>query len=291
MTTSTIKAVTLIGLGAMGQALAQALLQQGFKVTVWNRNAAKAAPLQAAGAIVAATAQEAVSASPVVITCITDYHISRSIMHTQEVAAALKGKTWVELSSGTPKEARDQEAWARANDIHYLDGAILATPDQIGRPNTSLFVSGSKTAYDNSEAPLKAIAGALQYMGEDSGAASTWDMGFLAVLFGAMSGFFHGGRVFEAEGLTIGALGNMIPLIAPALGEMLKHQGDTIQSGSYNVPYSSLDLCAGSIDLFIKHAEEAGISSEVPSSIKKIFKRAQDAGYGGEQVAAAYKTY
>ena len=42
--------ISVIGLGAMGSALARTLLQNNYAVTVWNRSADKAAPLAEAGA-------------------------------------------------------------------------------------------------------------------------------------------------------------------------------------------------------------------------------------------------
>ena len=42
--------VTLIGLGAMGSALAHAFLRAGHTITVWNRNQSKAEPFVAIGA-------------------------------------------------------------------------------------------------------------------------------------------------------------------------------------------------------------------------------------------------
>ena len=47
------KSVAMIGLGNMGSALAEALLANGYKLTVWNRTTSKAAPLGEAGAEVA----------------------------------------------------------------------------------------------------------------------------------------------------------------------------------------------------------------------------------------------
>ncbi|MFD0476016.1 NAD(P)-binding domain-containing protein [Nonomuraea thailandensis] len=41
--------VTVIGLGSMGTALAGAFTRAGHPTTVWNRTAAKAAPLVAVG--------------------------------------------------------------------------------------------------------------------------------------------------------------------------------------------------------------------------------------------------
>jgi 3-hydroxyisobutyrate dehydrogenase-like beta-hydroxyacid dehydrogenase len=55
--------VSVLGLGAMGSALAKALVAAGHETTVWNRSAGKELP----GAHVTTTAGEAVRASPVVV--------------------------------------------------------------------------------------------------------------------------------------------------------------------------------------------------------------------------------
>ncbi|HEU4538469.1 MAG TPA: NAD(P)-binding domain-containing protein, partial [Polyangiaceae bacterium] len=47
---STVSSTTIIGLGQMGATLARLLLERGAPVTVWNRTAARAAPLAALGA-------------------------------------------------------------------------------------------------------------------------------------------------------------------------------------------------------------------------------------------------
>ena len=51
--------VSVIGLGRMGSALATSLLEDHYKVTVWNRTAAKAEPVVQAGATLVASVNEA----------------------------------------------------------------------------------------------------------------------------------------------------------------------------------------------------------------------------------------
>ena len=51
--------VAVIGLGAMGSRIARRFLDAGHELTVWNRDAAKAEPLVAAGASAAQTPAEA----------------------------------------------------------------------------------------------------------------------------------------------------------------------------------------------------------------------------------------
>jgi 3-hydroxyisobutyrate dehydrogenase-like beta-hydroxyacid dehydrogenase len=281
--------VSVIGLGAMGSALAQALLHNGYSVTVWNRTSAKAEPLVREGAVLAPSVAAAVSASPVVLVCVEDYKITRSILATEEVAHALADRVLVELSSGTPQDARDAEAWALERGVDYLDGAIMATPSQIGRPDTPIFVSGAESAFRRSEPVLRSLAGNLIYMGESVGSAAAWDLATLSSLFGAIVGFFHGARIFESEGLHVGDLGSMIADISPLLGEMIKHAGDVIQTGIFDRPQSSVKTCTVAFELFVKQAREAGINSEFPTFGLGLFKKAIAAGYGEEEVAALIK--
>jgi 3-hydroxyisobutyrate dehydrogenase-like beta-hydroxyacid dehydrogenase len=194
--------VSVIGLGVMGSALVRTLLSHGYRVTVWNRTSAKAEPLVRDGAVLARSAAATVGASPIVLVCVENYKATHNILGTEEVAPALAGRVLVELSSGTPQDARDAEAWARKRGVDYLDGAIMATPSQIGRPDTPIFVSGAETAFRRSEPVLKTLAGNLIYMGESVGSAAAWDLATLSCLFGAILGFFHGARIFESEGLA-----------------------------------------------------------------------------------------
>ena len=53
--------VALLGTGLLGSAFVEALLRNGHTVRVWNRTAAKAAPLVALGATLSATPAEAVT--------------------------------------------------------------------------------------------------------------------------------------------------------------------------------------------------------------------------------------
>jgi 3-hydroxyisobutyrate dehydrogenase-like beta-hydroxyacid dehydrogenase len=57
--------VTILGMGAMGRALATALVKAGHEVTTWNRTPGRTVP----GAQEAPTAHEAVEASPLVVRC------------------------------------------------------------------------------------------------------------------------------------------------------------------------------------------------------------------------------
>jgi len=98
--TATAQTVSVIGLGAMGAALAKALLAAKHRVTVWNRTASKSVAFGEVGARIAHSVAEAIDASQVVIVCVLDYGASDSLLCTPDVAARLKGKTIIQLTTG-----------------------------------------------------------------------------------------------------------------------------------------------------------------------------------------------
>src|SRR5215211_5825717 len=82
--------VTIIGLGNMGSALVRALLGNGHAVTMWNRSSEKAAPLVDIGAALAPSPSAAITDSPIIMVCVTNYAAANHIF--EEVAANLPGK-------------------------------------------------------------------------------------------------------------------------------------------------------------------------------------------------------
>ncbi|MCE7003518.1 NAD(P)-binding domain-containing protein [Kibdelosporangium philippinense] len=83
--------VTVIGLGLMGKALAEAFREAGHPTTAWNRTAGKAV-------YQVASVSEAVSASQLVIACLTTYEATMSAL----APADLSGRTLITLNTGDP---------------------------------------------------------------------------------------------------------------------------------------------------------------------------------------------
>ncbi|KOS62961.1 NAD(P)-dependent oxidoreductase [Lysinibacillus agricola] len=281
--------VSVIGLGSMGAALARVLLQSGHQVTVWNRSIARAEPLIEDGAMLASSIDKAISASKVSIICVSDYKASYSILDTEEVKAAIKGKVLVQLSTGSPQQARDNEKWAKDNNVDYLDGAIASSPLQMGKMESTIFTSGSITAFQQSEPFLKSLAGNIPYLGEQVSAASSTELAFLSYLFGSYIGFFHAARILESDGLRVDSFGSMIENVSQVVGEVIKYESEVVQTESYDNAQSSINMCMTTVELFMEQAREAGINNEFPNFAHGLFKKALDAGYGNEELGALIK--
>lgn len=284
-----MKQATVIGLGQMGATLAQLLLDSGYRVTVWNRTAAKADALVAQGAVLAPSALAAVSASPVVIVCVRDYAATHDILGSDEIAAAFEGKLLLQLTTGGVQEARDSDAWARAHGAAYLDGAIQAAPAHMGKPDTPILVSGTQATYLGHENLLRIFGGGLTYLGDDAGAANAMDMATLSYIYGTTIGFIHGARIAETEGFGVDKYGALVAQIAPSFAGFLKYEGDVIHSGDFTVSQSPLKISTEATERIAKAARASGINDEIPSFVAGLFERAQKAGYGDEEIAALIK--
>jgi len=96
--------VGVAGLGNMGAAIAERLIETGDKVTVWNRSAEKCKPLAAAGASVAASAAALASAVDSVITILTDAAAIDAVYGGPSglLAGDVKDKLFVEMSTVPP---------------------------------------------------------------------------------------------------------------------------------------------------------------------------------------------
>ncbi|MGW7077741.1 NAD(P)-dependent oxidoreductase [Streptomyces sp. NPDC054866] len=272
--------VTVLGLGAMGQALAGAFVKAGHPTTVWNRTPGKGDDLVARGAARTATAAEAVGASDLVVVCLYDYEVSQAVLGP--IAAELSGRALVNLTSDTPERSREAAAWAAGHGIDYLDGAILVPVTVIGTPDALLFHSGPKSVYERHEGTLKALGGNTVYLGEDHGLAAVYDNALLDFFWTSMSGLVHAFALAGADGVKgvelAPYLSALIGILPPAIEEM----GAEVDSGHYPGEQAPLATEAVNVDHVIHASERRGLDVGALTGIKAVLDRAIAKGHGAD---------
>ncbi|PTT48625.1 NAD(P)-dependent oxidoreductase [Aeromonas sp. HMWF016] len=279
--------LSVIGLGAMGSALATTLLKAGHPVTVWNRSAAKAAPLQALGATLAPSVGAAIAASDITLVCVDNYTVSQQLL--DEAIDAVADKLLVQLSTGSPQGARALESWSHARGARYLDGAILCFPDQIGTSDASIICSGASTAFSDAEPVLRLLAPTLDHVAEAVGAAAAQDCAVAAYFAGGLLGALHGALICEAEGLPVAKVCAQFSELSPILGGDVAHLGKTLASGDFDHPYASLKTWSAAISRLAGHASDAGIDSRFPRFAADLFEEGVAQGFGQQEVSALIK--
>lgn len=279
--------ITVIGLGAMGSALARTLLEAGRNVTVWNRSPEKIQPLVALGARGSSNFGEALAASPRVIVCLPDYDTTTELFEQSDVLPLLNGHTVIQLSTATPKEAVISEKWFGDHGASYLDGAILCWPGNIGTATGQIVVAGPEPVFADCRADLQHLAGDLRYLGQNIRAPATLDLAFLSRTVGIIFGSIHGALVCEAEGVPVSEFTALLPAndrAVPLTQAINDGSFDTITKAG-----ASVDVAGSAVTRMQQQANDAGINSELPDLMCDWVKRAQNAGYGSQETAAVIK--
>ncbi|MFE6412650.1 NAD(P)-dependent oxidoreductase [Streptomyces sp. NPDC057837] len=277
------QAVTVLGLGQMGAALAATLLDRGHPTTVWNRTPDKAAPLVERGARAAATPQEAIAASPLVIACVLDHDALHTVV--DPVADALRGRTLVNLTSGSPEQAREAVAWAGSLGAGYLDGAIMTTPPGVGDPAMMFLYSGSQEIFDTHRPTLAALGDPL-YLGTDPGLASLYDAALLGLMWSTMTGWLHGTALVGAEGTPAAAYTPVAIRWLTAVAGFLTRYASQVDAGRYPGDDATVDVQIAAIGHLIHAAQDRGIDNALPELLRTLMEKAGAAGHGQDSYAA-----
>lgn len=272
--------VTMIGLGAMGSALARAFIGAGHSVTIWNRTAARMQPLLSLGATAAHSPADAAMASPVCVVCIDNYGTTRRLIEGAGMLPSLSGRTLVQLSTGTPAEARDLSSWLATHGVNVLDGAILPYPDGIGAKHAQILFAGSADLYRSCKPTLDCLGGDLRHVSGEVGAAAVLDMAMLTHQLSNYLGVWHGARACEAEGIDVDVFASLFPPSDPAA-----HLAWRIHKADYDNPGATLEVWNAALDRIVEHTRSAKINREIPELISSLFRRAIALGHGRSDIA------
>ncbi|MFD7938809.1 NAD(P)-dependent oxidoreductase [Streptomyces sp. NPDC059755] len=273
MTQNTVEksAVTLLGLGAMGAALARTWLAAGHPLIVWNRNPHRSAALAAEGARVADSAAEAVAASTLVVVCLLD----DASVDEALAGVDLTDRDLVNLTTSTPAQARARAEWARERGARYLDGGIMAVPPMIGVPEAGgyVFYSGSRELFERHQETLGVPAGTT-YVGEDAGFAALHDVALLSAMYGMFAGSAHAFALIRKEDIDPASLAPLLADWLVAMAPAVHRTADRLRSGDYTKDVASpLAMQVAGTPTLLSTAEQQGVSPELLSPYFDLMRR------------------
>ncbi|KAH6617469.1 hypothetical protein F5144DRAFT_660790 [Chaetomium tenue] len=204
--------ITSIGIGNMGAALASALLKgpNPPQLTIWNRTADRpqVKALVTQGATFEPSLSAAIARSTTILICLLDYAAITTALaplsttptdnNNNNTPGPLAGKTIINLTNGTPTQARAMATTLTAlGAAAYFDGGIMVTPQLVGTPAAFVILSSGGVSQaefeDGGVAALLQPVGKVEYVaGDDAGAASLYDVAALTAMYGMFMGAFTG---------------------------------------------------------------------------------------------------
>jgi len=148
--------VTVIGLGAMGSAIARRLLDTGIPVGVWNRTRQRTLALAERGATAFDDPRDAVQAATVVLTLLPTAEAVRQLMIEQGVIDEMSpGAVWAQMGTigveGT--EGLNAEVQVRRPDLAFVDAPVSGSRQPAESGQLLVLSSGP----DEAEEALKPV--------------------------------------------------------------------------------------------------------------------------------------
>ncbi|MEU6035723.1 NAD(P)-binding domain-containing protein [Actinomadura sp. NPDC047616] len=281
----TVKSVTVIGLGPMGQAMAAAYLDRGYEVTVWNRTPGKADGLVARGAHRADTVEAAFKANDLVVLSLTDYTAVYAIL--EQAPGALAGRTVANLTSDTPDRAREAAEWLAARGAVQITGGVQVPPPGIGTPDAMTYYSGPEKAIETHRTALEVLTG-IDYLGEDPGLAALYYQIGMDMFWTGLVGFLHGQALAQANGISAR---EFLPNAVKTMDfrYFLEFYAPRIDAGNHEGDVDNLTMGAASLEHVLHTAQASGVDGSLPAAVLDLFRRGIAAGHGQDSLTSLTK--
>lgn len=179
--------VAFLGTGLLGGAMVERMLAQGDSVTVWNRTAAKLQPLQATGAVAAASPGDAVTAADQVHLAFTDDAVVDAVL--AEVIPRLRKNAIVMDHSTTLPVTTLARAGRLAQDgVRFLHAPVFMSPQMCRDGKGLILVSGPAAVFEAAQPALARMTGDVWYLGERGELAAAFKLFGNSMLFAINAG-------------------------------------------------------------------------------------------------------
>ena len=277
--------VAVLGTGIMGAAMARNLCRAGFDVRVWNRTRAKAEPLAADGARVAAGPAEAAEGAAILLTMLYDGPATLSAMRAAAPGLS-PGAVWMQSTTAGLAGLEPLAGFAGEHRLILVDAPVLGSrqPAEAGKLVT--LVSGPPGGIAALRPVLNAVGGRTIVAGERVGDATrlklvcnSWVLALTHATAEALA---------LAEGL--GADPQQF-LEAVAGGPLdcgyLRQKADAILSGDLSANFT-VATAAKDTGLIVAAADSVAVRLDLATAGAARFQRAAEGGHAAQDMAASY---
>jgi 3-hydroxyisobutyrate dehydrogenase-like beta-hydroxyacid dehydrogenase len=267
----------LIGLGHMGTAIAERLVDAGLEPLVWNRTPEKAASLAAR---VAPSASELAAEVDVVLTSLANDEALEAV--AAEVAAAARpGTILVDLSTVSPEASARVASLA----LDYVRAPVSGNPAVVRAGNLAFIVSGPAEAIERVGPILLAIGRSVHVVGEAEEARIV-KLAVNLVIGGIAELLAEALVLGEASGVSRRALLEVMGDSA-AGAPFVKYKTEALLNDDFSATFTTA-LMEKDVDLMLEAAEEAGVELPIAAHLKELLQATAADGYADHDFMALF---
>lgn len=253
-------------------------------MTVWDEDTVLSDAPPARGVSRAGSVRTAFTAAPLILLCVEDYDAVQRVL--DRAGSHAGGVDVINLTSGTSNEAEQVEAWLDARGGRCLDGALMAHPEHVGKPETVLVYSGSREVFDRHET-LLAHLGSATYLGTSVGTAALYDVAMLGLAWATLIGFLQTAALLGTAQVPTTTVAPLLThWLSNTVSDVITDYARQVDEQHYPGDEEWLELDAPLMDHLIEAGRTRGLDNALPELIKSLTERGIDAGHGRNSFAS-----
>ena len=277
--------VAVIGAGIMGSAMARNLAAAGVSTRVWDRSPSATAPLADAGAVVAASAAEAVRDADVVITMLPTADAVESVIFDGGVAGAFaRGSVWAQMGTIGVEATRRIAARLAGQrpGVLFVDAPVSGSKGPAEQGQLLILASGPAAAADALRPVFDVLGRKTVWLGQ-AGHGSQLKLVVNAYMSILIEGVAETMELADRLGIGHQQLAEAIeggPLDAPIADAKLHKMDRQDYAAEFPLEWALKD-----VDLAISAAP--GDAPPLLAALSRQWHAAVAAGHGREDISAA----
>ena len=277
--------IGFLGLGKMGAAIAQRLIDAGYELAVWNRTEGKTEPLAREGAIVAGTPAEAELGADAVITMLFDDHAHEEVLFGSNGLMEALTPSTLHISCSTISVALSE----RLTREHARRGIPFVAAPVFGRPNVAeagklwIVAAGAAEHVERVRPILEPMSRGISVVGSEPWQAHALKLGGNFLISTMIQSLSEAFVYAESQGIEPGVFLEAVnsalfqsPFYA-AYGNVMLHPPEQ--------PGATIDLGAKDTRLLREAAAARGAKLSLADNLAQMFEEAKRAGMANEDWA------
>jgi len=271
--------IGIIGIGMLGEAVAENLLNLGYDISVYNRTKEKARGVEIKGATVMSSPKAVAENAELVIIIVKDAVAVREVSFGKKgiIESTNKKLIVADMSTIDSVESKNIANEFQRNKIQKLEIPVMGGPNVAITGKLVMMVSGPKTSFDYCKEIFDKIANKVFFLGEQGTANSIKLAMNLQITMLALS---------LSEGITLVEKSKVDPKIfLKVLNStyfktgMSENKAFKMINGDYDATFTMANL-KKDITTMTNTAKELGIKLPMISKAEEIYENAINEGLG-----------
>lgn len=278
--------VAFLGTGLMGLPMAQRLLATDIQLIAYNRTPEKLAPLQAAGAEIAAKPVQAIQAADHVILMLTNAAAIYSVLLSDRSSHTLAGRTIIQMGTITPTESKEIKDAVAAVGADYIEAPVLGSIPEAKAGKLIVMVGAQREEYERHYELLKHFSSEPIYIGE-VGTASALKLALNQLIASLTAAFALSLGFVQNQGVNVDTFMQILresALYAPTFDKKLQR----MLEGNYANPNFPTKHLMKDTELFIDEAKSVGLNVSSIEGVRQILEMALKMSFANDDYSAIF---